>query len=163
IRIVMHRVRDGWGVQEIDFGAVTRCEDGTRLGGGTGLFFFGRQHLRDRNGFDLDLASIFEALHIHGRIGPRGGSGTLQDTLPALTQDEKAQTCTSKEQTWSVKRRSPALDAACCAPHAAGLDSVVSLTMQVKGSVEYISRSLERGPASHPGSTGQTRLYIGKT
>ena len=29
IRVVMNRVGGGWGLQELDFGAMLRCQDGT--------------------------------------------------------------------------------------------------------------------------------------
>jgi hypothetical protein len=43
-------------------------------------------------------------LHFHGRLGPHAGSGTIEDVELALTQDEHAMLCTSKERNWEVKR-----------------------------------------------------------
>lgn len=49
--------------------------------------------------------SFDDALHLNGRLGVHGGSGTFSETVPALTVDETAaQLCTTGELTWQVQR-----------------------------------------------------------
>jgi hypothetical protein len=82
-----------------------RCEDGSRYGLGTG-WSFGRRgpRLDTSGGFGFDDVFLFEAFHVHGRLGAHAGSGTAEDTMPGLTQQEQAMLCTSKNRTWSAKR-----------------------------------------------------------
>src|SRR3954454_12216646 len=155
----MHRVSGGWGIQELEFGALLRCEDGTRLAVGSRILFSGPQPLDEHNGFSIDEVDAFEGLHIHGRIGPRGGSGTLETTIAALTQDEQAQTCSSKERTWSVRRTSPALTTACCTPHATGLSATLTMSMRVQGGTTHVTRSWRTDGAAQTAHVGRSRHY----
>ena len=143
IMVVMNRIGGGWGLQELDFGALLRCQDGTRIGLEEGRSWFGPLHPTAGDQFDIDQVSTDEAFHFHGRIGPKSGSGTIEVTIPALTQDEQAQTCTSKERTWSVTRTSPSLNAPCCAPAVTGRVPVLSMTVRVGSDATRVVRSWE--------------------
>ena len=164
IQFVMHRIGGGWGIEEIDLGVLLRCEDGTRTGVGQGIGFFGPQPLDDHNRFALDEAFTGEALHIRGRIGPRGGSGTFEETFAALTSDEQAQTCTSKPATWSVERTSPALNTPCCTPRASETLPVLTMTMRVRGGdAVSVSRSWNSGRSELAPAGRRARFYSGST
>ena len=79
------------------------CDDGSELRWTWGMTFFGVATSGAR--LDLDLVSPRDALHVHGRLGVREGAGTLTETAPALTADERAaQICTTGELTWRVWR-----------------------------------------------------------
>jgi len=162
IQVVMHRINGGWGLQELDFGAVLRCQDGRRIGLNEGIYWFGPLESGQNDRFDIDDVSLDEGFHFHGRIGPRGGSGTIEETFPTLTQDEKAQTCTSKERTWTLQRTSPALVSNCCVPHAPGVSWVLTVTARIDHGTAHISRSWigPRGPST---TLGKTRSYGGRT
>jgi hypothetical protein len=106
IKIV--RAANGWRLAEADFGFRMRCQDGSKYRLGLGIGWFGGgPRLDDHGRFSVDEVDPFDALHFHGRLGPHRGSGTVEFTEPALTQDEQAMRCTSKERTWSVV---PAVD-----------------------------------------------------
>jgi hypothetical protein len=162
IQLMMHRIRDGGGVQRLEYGALLRCQDGTKIGLEEGWSWFGPLHPTTDDRFDIDEVSTDEAFHFHGRIGPRGGSGTIQVTFPALTQDEEAQTCTSKERTWSVTRRSPSLDAPCCTPKVTGSIPVLTMTTRVGRGGTHVVRSWDKG-TNASASRRQSRFYQGTT
>lgn len=80
------------------------CEDGSTQSWGMGSYWGGRYFpLTDGVLLDIDENTGYDALHIHGRIGQRRGSGTFSYTVAALTPDEQAQVCTTGELTWQVE------------------------------------------------------------
>jgi len=88
----------------VDFGSVTlNCEDGSQLQWGVGVGWVPGFALPPER-LDLDWMWLFEAIHIHGRLGVHGGSGTFSDAIPVLTADEQAQLCTTGELTWQLHR-----------------------------------------------------------
>jgi hypothetical protein len=93
-----------WGIEELDFGFKMRCQDGSKFRLGAGIGFGRPVWLDSRKRFAIDENFGDAAFHVHGRLGPNAGSGTVEFTMAQLTQDEQAEVCTSKERTWTVKR-----------------------------------------------------------
>jgi hypothetical protein len=96
-------------LDSVYFGSVTLdCEDGTQLQYGMGYGWGGGLPMPAER-IDVDYVSVFDAIHVHGRLGVHGGSGTLSYTIPALTADEQgAQLCTTGELTWQLQRTAAA-------------------------------------------------------
>jgi len=162
IQVAMNRIRGGWGVQELDFGIDLKCQDGERISGGMGIFWGAPQHPVQDERFVIDEVNSDIALHFHGRIGPRAGSGTIELAIPVLTSDEKAQTCTSKERTWTLKRTSPALDASCCAPEPTAGRPAFAMTARVEHGAVHVTRSMNVGEAGKA-ALRRARHYSGST
>jgi len=85
----------------IDFSSVTLdCEDGSQFQLGVAFDL----PMPPGETFGLDHLYPFAAVHVHGRLGVHGGSGTLSLAIPTLNADEQAQLCSSGELTWQVER-----------------------------------------------------------
>src|SRR4051794_15171999 len=110
-RIEFHTNRrgGGWGLAELELGGVLRCQSGDKIFFGVGESWFPPMPPGEENQLSIDEVDPYEGLHLRGRLGPKGGSGTIEVTIPALTPDEQPQTCGTKERTWTVKRRTPPL------------------------------------------------------
>ena len=96
----------GWGLKDATFDLILRCPDETRTELATGASFAQPLRLDSRNRFTYDNTSFDSAIHFHGRLGSKVGSGTVKAKLATLNQDEQAQVCTSKQLDWTVKRLS---------------------------------------------------------
>lgn len=162
-----NRRAGGWGLKELGFGANLTCEDGQEIDLGEADFWIPPLPPGEHNRISIDEVDPYEGLHIHGRIGPKHGSGTIEVILPALTKHEKAQACTSGEQTWTIKRREPPLESACCAVSVDHAPEIPVLTMSsrfARHATAKVSRSWDlagRGQATN--GRERTRSYRGET
>jgi hypothetical protein len=105
IRIELHRGPAGnLRLTSLDFNAKLTCDDGSSMTFGVGYGFGGRGPIVIDKAFSFDDFDFEEALHIHGTIGLRRGSGDFRFTMATLTEDEQAQLCTTGDLTWSVTR-----------------------------------------------------------
>ena len=93
-------------LRAIDFEVVFTCEDTSTQHWGIGFGFYPGLALPDRV-LSLDSVDPDLALHINGTFGPRHASGDLSATIPALTEDEQAQLCTTGDLTWTMRHRRP--------------------------------------------------------
>jgi hypothetical protein len=91
-------------LSRLDFNAALTCDDASTMTFGVGYGFGGRGPIVVEGAFSFDDFDFQNALHVHGTIGPRQGSGDFRFTIAALTQDEQAQLCTTGNLTWSVSR-----------------------------------------------------------
>jgi hypothetical protein len=91
-------------LNELDFNARLTCDDGSIMTSGIGYGFGGGGPIVTDGVFSFDDFDFMEALHFHGTIGPRRGSGDFRFTIAALTEDEQAQLCTTGDLTWSALR-----------------------------------------------------------
>jgi hypothetical protein len=104
IRLEFHRGGAGLlRLRSLDFRAALTCDDGSTMTFSVGYGFGGGPIVHD-GAFSFDDFDFQEALHIHGTIGPRRGSGDFRFSIAALTEDEQAQLCTTGDLTWSVLR-----------------------------------------------------------
>ena len=111
------------------------CEDATTQEWGVGWSYSRRGvELDEQDRFALDDVNPDMATHLAGRIGHRQGSGTLRVTIPALTETEDAQTCTTGDLTWTVER-APVVVPARTSTSSAGLDGRVTFRVAGDGSV----------------------------
>ena len=62
----------------------------------------------DGRRLDLDLVDPFSALHVDGRFGALRAGGGLLFSVPQLTDDGRAQLCTTEAQSWIARRTVPA-------------------------------------------------------
>ena len=62
----------------------------------------------DGRRLDLYLMDPFSALHVDGRFGALRAGGGLLFSVPQLTQDGRAQLCTTEAQSWIARRTVPA-------------------------------------------------------
>jgi hypothetical protein len=105
IRLEFHRGGGGnLRLNELDFNAKLTCDDGSTMTFGVGYGFGGGGPIVRDGAFSFDDFDFMEALHLHGTIGPRRGSGDFRFTIAALTEDEQAQLCTTGDLTWSALR-----------------------------------------------------------
>ena len=98
------KTADGWALDHAAFDLKLRCEDSTKVLINADLSFAEPVLLDSKARFDVDENALFEAIHVHGRLGKNAGSGTVELNVGALTQDEKSQVCTSKVRDWSAQR-----------------------------------------------------------
>jgi len=96
------KTADGWALDHAAFDLKVRCEDSTKVLINADLSFAEPVLLDSKSRFDVDENALFEAIHVHGRLGKNAGSGTVELNVGALTQDEKPQLCTSKEREWTA-------------------------------------------------------------
>ena len=80
------------------------CDDATTMQFGSIWQFGGVGERLDGRRLTLDLAYASEALHIIGVSRAQTASGTFEDAIPTLTDDEQAQLCTTGELTWDAHR-----------------------------------------------------------
>ncbi len=90
-------------LQSLSFGAHLTCEDATTMEWFVGIGF-GRGPAVVDHAVELDLVDPDMALHIHGTFGPHRASGDFRFSVPALTEDEQAQLCTTGDLTWTMRR-----------------------------------------------------------
>jgi hypothetical protein len=93
-----------WAVSDLNFGLRMRCDDGTHFDLETGYGFGSPIVLDSKDRFAFDDNEFGQAIHVHGRLGPKKGSGTVELKIATLTQDEQPELCTSKIRDWSVTR-----------------------------------------------------------
>ena len=60
--------------------------------------------LDDKHRFAIDDVSLMEALHVHGRLGAKAATGTLEFNVPAFTNSEDLQLCSSGERLWTASK-----------------------------------------------------------
>ncbi len=161
IQYVMHRVADGWGVQQLNVELHLRCPDGQSIYLFTGGGWTRPRALGPHNSVSIDRSDRYEALHVHGRIGPRGGSGTIEAKLPGLTADEQPQVCTSKSRSWTVQRRVPPLAPMCCSTAVDGRGAAISIMFG--DGTQDISRTTSSGETSRSRHPIATHRYEGST
>jgi hypothetical protein len=94
-------------LRTIFFEITLTCEDAPSQEWGLGFGFFRGPVLVDRM-LALDFVDPDLAVHVHGYFGSRHASGDLAVTIPALTEDEQAQLCTTGDLTWTMRRRATA-------------------------------------------------------
>jgi len=145
-------------LDSVYFGSVTlNCEDGTQLQYGMGYGWGGGLPMPAER-IDVDYVSIFDAMHVHGRLGVHGGSGTFSHTIPALTADEQgAQLCTTGELTWQLHRTA----AEQARPPAA--DSRTLITSGPQGTTRTVITSRPQGTTRTvitSGADGTTRTVV---
>jgi hypothetical protein len=81
------------------------CEDATTMSWVMGIHFGSSGPvLADGVTVAVDEADQSQALHVLGEIRRRTGAGTLRFTVPALTDAEQAQLCTTGDVAWDVQR-----------------------------------------------------------
>lgn len=102
LRVTTYTLDGTTKLYRLFYEATLGCEDGTETWVGQGFSHAAYPMPPDR--IDHDDVWTFEALHIHGRLGVRGGSGTFSYAFPMLTADEQAQLCTTGERTWDLRR-----------------------------------------------------------
>ena len=85
------------------FEVTLTCEDATTQE--WGMFFLWNRGpaLTDRD-LSLDMVDPDSALHLHGTFGARRATGEFRYSVPALTDDEQAQLCTTGDRTWTMRR-----------------------------------------------------------
>jgi hypothetical protein len=165
-------------LDSVYFGLVTlECEDGTQVQYGMGYGWGGGLPMPAER-IDVDYVSVFDAIHMHGRLGVHGGSGTFSYTIPALTADEQgAQLCTTGELTWQLQRTA----AATSSLPAAGVQTLTTSSPQgttrtiitsgadgttrtvVKSGPEGTTRGVITSGAKAAAGTSHLRKYRGRT
>jgi hypothetical protein len=167
IELRTNRRAGGWGLEELGFGANLTCDDGREIDLSEAGFWLPPLAPGEHDRISIDEVDPYEGLHIHGRIGPKHGSGTIEVILPALTKHEQAQACTSSKQTWTVKRREPPLEGACCAvpvDHASGVPVLTMSSRFGRHGTAKVSRSWDLpGRVQATNRPERTRAYHGKT
>ena len=107
IEIKAVETADGWAVQRISLAFKMRCEDSASK--------FSREATRvfdppipvdEKHRFAIDDVSLMEALHVHGRLGANAATGTLEFNVPAFTNQEELQVCSSGERLWTASKDS---------------------------------------------------------
>jgi hypothetical protein len=90
-------------VRSISFEAHLTCEDAMTTDWIVGIGF-GRGPAVVDHAVEVDVVDPDTALHIHGTFGPHRASGDFRFSVPALTEDEQAQLCTTGDLTWTMRR-----------------------------------------------------------
>jgi hypothetical protein len=98
-------------VQTLIFGDEILCPempDGLSLAG----FWFAHGHLADLDHgvWGIDAVFLTAAFHVYGTIATDPARGTLRDVMPAFTEDEELQLCSSGDVAWKASRVSAASD-----------------------------------------------------
>jgi hypothetical protein len=86
------------------FRADLLCDDASTIRFWSFWQFGGVGERLDGRRLTFDEAYGSEAMHVAGVFRGRGASGTFEDTMAWLTDDEQAQLCTTGELTWEAHR-----------------------------------------------------------
>jgi hypothetical protein len=163
-------------LDSLGFGLVTLdCEDGSQVQYGMGYGWSPGLRMSPER-LDYDEVAPDEALHVHGRLGVHGGSGTFSFTVPALTADEKgAQLCTTGELTWQLQRTAgeksslPAADSqTLVSPQGTTRTLIVSgadgtTKTVITSGADGTMRTVITSGAKTAAGTGRLRNYRGRT
>jgi hypothetical protein len=102
-------------------GLILTCElDASMQRWAVELAWAGAGMRMDGRRLDLDLVDPFSALHVEGRFGALRAGGGLHFTVPQLTEDGRAQLCTTDARSWVARRTAPSPRAAIETGSAAG-------------------------------------------
>jgi hypothetical protein len=89
-------------------GLILTCElDASTQRWSVELAWAGAGMRMDGRRLDLDLVDPFSALHVDGRFGALRASGEVRFTVPQLTEDGRAQLCTTDARSWAARRTAP--------------------------------------------------------
>jgi hypothetical protein len=105
IEIKAVETADGWAVARISLAFKMRCEDSaSKFSRDTTRVFDPPIPVDDKHHFAIDDVSLMEALHVHGRLGAKAATGTLEFNVPAFTNSEDLQLCSSGERLWTASK-----------------------------------------------------------
>ncbi|MFL5736435.1 MAG: hypothetical protein ACJ76P_03755 [Actinomycetota bacterium] len=105
IEIKAVETADGWAIARISLAFKMRCEDSSsKFSRDTTRVFDPPIAVDEKHRFAIDDVSLTEALHVHGRLGANAATGTLEFNVPAFTNQEDLQVCSSGERLWTASK-----------------------------------------------------------
>lgn len=139
-------------LREVSINGTAACEDGTLFEFGHGLGFAARGPLISDGQLQYEDIAFSDAFFLLGRLGSKGGSGTVTHLFAALDALEEPQVCTTGELTWQVQR----------VPESNAVVSDVIVTKVVDGVTSTIRFGSTTTPAAQE-AEGRIRSYEGRT
>ncbi len=89
-------------------GLILTCElDASTQRWSVELMWAGGGMRMDGRRLDLELVDPFSALYVDGRFGALRARGEVRFTVPQLTEDGRAQLCTTDARSWAARLTAP--------------------------------------------------------